>query len=112
MNTLDSVIQRIRPLDREKMAQAAGYVDALAKPLGSLGRLEQLSIQLSGMSGMTDLANLNKEIIVMCADHGVFEEGVAVGVFNARAQILEGLQALKTRQPAPFFPDLRGGSFE
>ncbi|MEZ2697604.1 nicotinate-nucleotide--dimethylbenzimidazole phosphoribosyltransferase, partial [Hafnia alvei] len=51
MNTLDSIIQRIRPLDREKMAQAARYVDALAKPPGSLGRLEQLAIQLSGMSG-------------------------------------------------------------
>ncbi|MEG2955197.1 MAG: nicotinate-nucleotide--dimethylbenzimidazole phosphoribosyltransferase, partial [Hafnia sp.] len=64
MNTLDSIIQRIRPLDRQKMAQAAEYVDALAKPPGSLGRLEQLAIQLSGMSGMANLSNLNKEIIV------------------------------------------------
>lgn len=67
------------------MAQAARYVDALAKPPGSLGRLEQLAIQLSGMSGIADLANLNKEIIVMCADHGVFDEGVAVTPKNVTA---------------------------
>lgn len=85
MNTLDSIIQRIRPLDQEKMAQAAEYVDALAKPPGSLGRLEQLAIQLSGMPGIADLANLNKEIIVMCADHGVFDEGVAVTPKNVTA---------------------------
>lgn len=77
MKTLDALVAAIRPLDEQKMHHAAHYLDGLLKPLNSLGRLESLAIQLSGMPGIRQLDNLQKEIIVMCADHGVCAEGVA-----------------------------------
>ncbi|WBM71586.1 nicotinate-nucleotide--dimethylbenzimidazole phosphoribosyltransferase [Buttiauxella sp. WJP83] len=78
MQTLTELVASIRPLDEQKMAQAADYIESLAKPAKSLGRLEVMATQLAGMRGLSHLDNLQKEIIVMCADHGVFDEGVAV----------------------------------
>ncbi|OTA20294.1 nicotinate-nucleotide--dimethylbenzimidazole phosphoribosyltransferase [Xenorhabdus beddingii] len=83
--TLQSLMSAIRPLNRANMERAAQHIDSLLKPQGSLGRLETLAIQLSGMSGIRDLRDLKKEIIVMCADHGVYDEGVAVSPKNVTA---------------------------
>ncbi|ADO48039.1 nicotinate-nucleotide--dimethylbenzimidazole phosphoribosyltransferase [[Enterobacter] lignolyticus] len=77
MGTLTELVTAIRPLDTQKMQGASRHIDGLVKPTNSLGRLESLAIQLSGMWGIDRLDNLQKEIIVMCADHGVFDEGVA-----------------------------------
>ncbi|MEX0444908.1 nicotinate-nucleotide--dimethylbenzimidazole phosphoribosyltransferase [Xenorhabdus sp. SGI246] len=94
-HSLPLLLDKIQPLDREKMETAAQHIDSLVKPIGSLGRLETLAIQLAGMHGIEDLRNLQKEIIVMCADHGVYEEGVAISpknvtVIQAR-NMLQGL---------------------
>ncbi|MDX7991536.1 nicotinate-nucleotide--dimethylbenzimidazole phosphoribosyltransferase [Xenorhabdus littoralis] len=93
--SLNSLIDAIQPLNRVKMEQAARHIDSLLKPLGSLGRLEALAIQLSGMSGIRELQRLQKEIIVMCADHGVYDEGVAISPKNVTAiqarNMLKGL---------------------
>ena len=78
MGTVKELAAAIRPLDKQKIQAASRHVDGLIKPTNSLGRLESLAIQLSGMWGIDRLDNLQKEIIVMCADHGVFDEGVAV----------------------------------
>lgn len=77
MQTLTELAAAIRPLDQQKMTRAAQRIDDLVKPLKSLGRLEALATQLAGMWGISQPDNLQKEIIVMCADHGVFAEGVA-----------------------------------
>lgn len=68
---------RIRPLDTEAIAQARERQSQLTKPPGSLGRLEELSIQLAGILGypLPDLRS--KALIVMAADHGVAREGVS-----------------------------------
>ncbi|MDX7987653.1 nicotinate-nucleotide--dimethylbenzimidazole phosphoribosyltransferase [Xenorhabdus sp. 12] len=93
--TLNALIDSIRPLDRVNMEKAAQHIDSLVKPLGSLGRLEALAIQLSGMAGIKNLGALKKEIIVMCADHGVYAEGVAISPQNVTAiqarNMLKGL---------------------
>lgn len=78
MQTIKDLVAAIRPLDQHKQALAAAHIDGLVKPLNSLGRLETLAIQLAGMPGLTRLDNLQKEIVVMCADHGVYDEGVAI----------------------------------
>ncbi len=78
MKTLESLIHSIKPLNRDKMQHATQHIDSLVKPPGSLGRLEALAIQLQGMPGLSGLQDLQKEIVVMCADHGVFDEGVAI----------------------------------
>lgn len=77
MSRLDETAKRIGPLDAEAMASARARQDTLTKPLGSLGRLEELSIQLAGISGLAQPQVRHKAIITMAGDHGVVEEGVS-----------------------------------
>lgn len=49
----------------------------LAKPAGSLGRLEQLAQQLAAITGTDDLHFSKKAVAVFVADHGVVAEGVS-----------------------------------
>ncbi len=79
MNTIAKLIDSIPILDSARQQAAIAHIDGLAKPPGSLGRLETLAIHLAGMRGLERITEqLEKEIIVMCADHRVFDEGVAV----------------------------------
>ena len=48
---LKAYIQAIRPADRDAMSAARRRQSQLAKPPGSLGRLEDISVQLSGITG-------------------------------------------------------------
>ncbi len=49
----------------------------LIKPLGSLGRLEELSARLCGIFAVSKPVITGKALIVMCADNNVTEENVA-----------------------------------
>ena len=61
------------------MARAQQHIDGLLKPPGSLGRLEALAVQLAGMPGLGGQPQVAKKaLLVMCADHGVWDEGVAI----------------------------------
>lgn len=61
------------------MGTARRHIDGLLKPVGSLGRLETLAVQLAGLPGLKGKTALSdKAIVVMCADHGVWQEGVTV----------------------------------
>lgn len=93
MQTIQDLLAAIAPLDKNKQAQATQHIDGLVKPLHSLGRLETLAIQLAGMRGLTRLDDLQKEIVVMCADHGVYEEGVAIS--PQQVTYLQALNMLK-----------------
>lgn len=78
MQTLSSILRTIAPLDSKAMARAQVRLDGLLKPPGSLGRLEQLAVKLAGMRGLYGHQVERKQIIVMAADHGVYDEGVAI----------------------------------
>lgn len=56
---------------------AKSRLDNLTKPLGSLGRLEEIVIKVAGITGMARPVVDKKTIIIMCADNGVVEEGVS-----------------------------------
>ena len=56
---LDALVRAVAPLDRGTMTAAEEYQARLAKPPGSLGRLEEISIQLAGITGRVHNA-LNK----------------------------------------------------
>jgi nicotinate-nucleotide--dimethylbenzimidazole phosphoribosyltransferase len=78
MNLLKQTIKEIGNLDKEAMEKARKRVDNLIKPPGSLGRLEEIVVQLAGITGKLFPKVDKKSVIVMAADHGVYEEGVAV----------------------------------
>lgn len=67
----------VEPLDAAAMAAAKERQAKLAKPPGSLGRLEDLSIQLAGITGKVHNQIGKKHLLVFAADNGVVEEGVS-----------------------------------
>ncbi|QOV67247.1 nicotinate-nucleotide--dimethylbenzimidazole phosphoribosyltransferase [Citrobacter sp. BDA59-3] len=94
MQTLTSLLAAIPALDQGAMVQAQQHIDGLLKPPGSLGRLESLAVQLAGMPGLGGKPQSGKKvIIVMCADHGVWHEGVAIS-----PQIVTAIQAANMTQ--------------
>ncbi|MBQ3504256.1 MAG: nicotinate-nucleotide--dimethylbenzimidazole phosphoribosyltransferase [Oscillospiraceae bacterium] len=70
-------ISKIQPLDTVAMDKARQRQAQLAKPPGSLGRLEELSIQLAGITGKVHNRIENKHLLVFAADNGVVAENVA-----------------------------------
>ncbi len=74
---LFDLLNTIGDLDRDVMETARKREESLAKPPGSLGRLEDIAVQLSGISGKLH-NNVDKSCIaIMCSDNGVVEEGVS-----------------------------------
>lgn len=74
---LDALVRAVAPLDRGTMTAAKEYQARLAKPPGSLGRLEEISIQLAGITGRVHNALNKKQLLVFAADNGVVAEGVS-----------------------------------
>ena len=74
---LQDFISAVSPLDDAAMAAARQRQAQLAKPPGSLGRLEDLSIQLAGITGKLQNKIEKKHLLVFAADNGVVAEGVS-----------------------------------
>lgn len=74
---LDALVREVLPLDRGTMTAAEEYQARLAKPPGSLGRLEEISIQLAGITGRVHNALNKKQLLVFAADNGVVAEGIS-----------------------------------
>ncbi|MFC2051848.1 nicotinate-nucleotide--dimethylbenzimidazole phosphoribosyltransferase [Chloroflexota bacterium] len=85
---LSNILGIIKPLDAVAMAEARARQDILTKPQGSLGRLEELSIQLAGIQGKAIPQIRHKAIIVMAGDHGVVAEGVGNWPQEVTAQMV------------------------
>lgn len=67
----------IPPIDIAAARQAQARQNSLTKPPGSLGRLEEISIQLAGMKADPIPEVSRKAVIVMAADHGIAMKGVS-----------------------------------
>lgn len=74
---LKKLLDTITPLDEGAMDLALRRQDQLAKPPGSLGRLEELSVQLAGITGQVQNRVDKKHLLVFAADNGVVVEGVS-----------------------------------
>lgn len=74
---LTETISRIRPLDASAMHDARARIDALAKPPGSLGRLEELAVQMAGVFGAIPQTLGSRTVYVFVADHGIAAEGIS-----------------------------------
>ena len=70
-------MRQIKPLDASAMQQARARQDTLTKPRGSLGRLEELSIRVAGITAQARPQIKDKVIVTMAGDHGVVAEGVS-----------------------------------
>jgi nicotinate-nucleotide--dimethylbenzimidazole phosphoribosyltransferase len=75
---LEKTIGEVGMLYEQPMAEARERLDSLIKPPGSLGWLEELAIQLAGITGNPRPVVGDRVIIIMAGDHGVVAEGVSV----------------------------------
>lgn len=75
--TLKQALDSIVPLDPKAMQGAQARLDSLTKPLGSLGRLEEMIVRIAGINGSILPKTDKKTVVIMCADNGVTAEGVS-----------------------------------
>jgi nicotinate-nucleotide--dimethylbenzimidazole phosphoribosyltransferase len=77
MSLLNEVINGIKPASAEVAAQTQKHLDNLLKPIGSLGKLEELAVRISSITGKV-LNKLDKKcVVVFASDNGICEEGVS-----------------------------------
>ncbi|MEP6891737.1 MAG: nicotinate-nucleotide--dimethylbenzimidazole phosphoribosyltransferase, partial [Nitrospirota bacterium] len=70
-------IDRIQPTDVRLLAQAQARLDRLTKPIGSLGRLEELAAHYVMITGEMNPKVPRGAVYTFAADHGVTVEGVS-----------------------------------
>lgn len=83
------MLENIIPLDSAAMTASQKKLDNLTKPIGSLGKLEDIIVQLSGINRTPFPAADKKAVIIMCADNGVVEEGVSSCPKSVTAAVTE-----------------------
>lgn len=73
---LTRVDELIRPLDEQAGARAVAHWNAVAKPIGSLGVLEDDIVRIASITGTEQVRIDRRAVLAMCADNGVVAEGV------------------------------------
>jgi len=74
---IEALVRAVQPLDQKAMLAAEAHQARLVKPPGSLGRLEELSVQLAGITGKVHNELPRKQLLIFAADNGVVAEGVS-----------------------------------
>lgn len=96
MNLLKETLSNIAPSDKEAVKKAWKHIDNLTKPLGSLGKLEEIAAKYSGITGQVFNKVSKKNIIVMCSDNGICEEGVSSADQIITEVMTNGIPEMKT----------------
>lgn len=95
---LNQILEGIKPLDASAKIKASSRLDSLIKPIGSLGKLEDIAIQIAGITGETINSLEKKCTVIMAADNGVVDEGVSTAPKEITAlqtiNILKGLAGI------------------
>ena len=88
MQNIFERVASIVPLDSGAMELARSRQQQLTKPAGSLGRLEDVAIQIAGITGQPLPRIQQKAVIIMVGDHGVTSEGVSAYPAAVTAQMV------------------------
>ena len=82
-------ISQITPLDSQAMREAQEIQHSLAKPSGSLGELERITIKLAGITGHSRNPIPRKIICLFGSDHGIYDEGVCSSPQEVTRRLME-----------------------
>lgn len=88
MMALSTLLEAIAVPPVGAMSEAHRHLDALTKPPGSLGRLEQLAARLMALRGAPPAIE-RPVVFTFAADHGVVAEGVSAYPASVTAQMVE-----------------------
>ncbi len=86
--SIQETIASIKPVSRDFQARAQLALDHLTKPVGSLGRLEELAAQYVAISQELPPVMPEPVILTLAADHGVAREGVSAYPSSVTAQMV------------------------
>lgn len=75
------------------MEEARARWDSLAKPLGSLGLLEDAIVQIAELTGSAEVDLPRRTLLVLCADNGVVAQGVTQSDSSVTAAVARALGA-------------------
>ena len=89
MSSLEALTRSIVRPDPGPAEVARRHLDALTKPPGSLGRLEDLVVRLVAIAGSTRPQIDRHVIFTLAADHGVTARGVSAYPREVTAQMVE-----------------------
>lgn len=81
----------VKPVNEAVKIEAQQYIDTLTKPVGSLGKLEQLAIRLAAVTGQLKPELAKPAIIVFAADHGVTKQGVSAFPQEVTIQMVQNM---------------------
>ena len=87
--SLEQVVSGVAPVDSTLEKQARAHLDNLTKPLGSLGRLEDLAAKMYVASGGLPPEADPARIYTIAGDHGVNEENVSYFPQEVTRQMVE-----------------------
>lgn len=76
-NKLFNIVDGIKPFSGEWKEKAHEYLEQLAIPYWSLGKLLDIAEQISAIQETLNPDVTKKYVVVMAGDHGVVEEGVS-----------------------------------
>ena len=88
MSGLRALVEAIVAPPAAAAAEAQRHLDALTKPPGSLGRLEELAVRMFALRGAPPRV-AQPVIFTFAADHGVVAEGVSAYPQSVTAQMVE-----------------------
>lgn len=74
---LEQILASIQPSNRAAYDACIARFDHVAKPIGSLGKLEELLAKIAAVYGDVNIDIAQKCALVFCADNGVLAQGVA-----------------------------------
>lgn len=77
MSLLNRIIAGITPVAEETATEAQKNLDNLLKPIGSLGKLEEIAVRIAAVTGRATNNLPKKCVVVFASDNGICEEGVS-----------------------------------
>lgn len=76
LNEFYALLSSVAPESKEAALASKKRWDSIAKPIGSLGLLEDSIIRIASLTGSDDVRLDKRAVFVFCSDNGVVAEGV------------------------------------
>ncbi len=77
MKNLEQTLLNIQPINYKLKKDIQNHLDSLTKPLGSLGKLEEMAMKFCLITNTVKPVLKKKRIVLFAGDHGVTEEGIS-----------------------------------
>lgn len=90
---LQGYIEGIKPADKQAYIECIKRFDGVAKPLGGLGKLEEIVAKIGSVRETTEVRIDKREVLVCCADNGVTKCGVSQSDSSVTMNIARSLVA-------------------